>query len=405
MGQNDSWDYLTNFIKDNFDNFEEELEKPPLAVKIKRHPERPNLVIFRYSQYESDFTNPIVRCCRGSVYDIQDKDTVRPYLMPFFKFNNLGEGNADPINWKSTLYIREKLDGSLIKLLKEPDGNDLWTTNRSFDINAEVPELYPSETEENLKPPYTFASLRDYALRGHEDEVKNLPIGWSFMFELISPYNKIVVPYRETKLILLGCRDPERNEHTPEWAVESFKLSFETPKLYQFNTADEIISYCKSLETNEHEGVVVQDENFNRVKIKSEHYVSLFLLKGEDNFSDKRIFQAIKQGSIDDALAAWPEIGEKADEIKTQWINFQNDVKNLCNTGRTYYENCLKDTGELKEAKKRYAQYVMEKHKTFSSFLFEAIKENSNLDPLFEKIEYRELVDFWIPAIMEQAED
>ena len=87
MGQYDSWDYLTNFLKKNLNNFEEELAKAPYSVKVKRHPDRPNLVIFKYSQFESDFTNPVVRCCRGSVYDIREDGTVRPYLTPFFKFS------------------------------------------------------------------------------------------------------------------------------------------------------------------------------------------------------------------------------------------------------------------------------------------------------------------------------
>ena len=57
MGQYDSWDYLTNFIRKNPDTFEEELAKPPYSVKVKRLPDRPNLVMFKYSQFDSDFTN------------------------------------------------------------------------------------------------------------------------------------------------------------------------------------------------------------------------------------------------------------------------------------------------------------------------------------------------------------
>ena len=420
MGQYDSWDYLTGFIKKYPDSFEEELAKAPYAVKVKRHPKRPNLVMFRYSQFESDFTNPIVRCCRGSVYDISplpngtpisgdgEDIIVRPYLMPFFKFNNYGEKSADPIDWNSTLYVRDKLDGSLLKLLKEPGGSDLWTTNGSFDIHVEVPELFPAPTDENLPPPYTFASLRDYALRGHEEEVKRLPEGWTFMFELTSPYNKIIVPYRETKLTLLGCRDQQGLEHTPEWAAETFGLSFATPQIYQFKNIDEVIAYCKSVDTNDREGVVVQDGNFNRIKIKTEHYISLFYLKGDDHFSDSRVFEAIKQGSIDDALASWPEIGPRTDEITAEWTGFRSAIAALCGKASAYYENCRQecaaspvdnDPDGAKEAKKRYAGFVMGKCQPVSSFLFETIKETPDLERLFNKIEYKELKNYWIPAV------
>jgi len=398
MGQYDSWDYLTNFIKKYPDSFEEELAKPPYVIKVKRHPERSNLVMFKYSQFESDFANPVVRCCRGSVYDIRSDGTVKPYLMPFFKFSNYGEKGADPIDWNNTLYVRDKLDGSLLKLLKE-EGNDLWTTNGSFDIHADVPELLPAENDEKYPGPFTFAGLRNYALRGHEDEIKSLPIGWVFMFELTSPYNRIIVPYRETKLFLLGCRDPQGIEHTPEWAAENFGMSFSTPQIFKFKNINEIMEYCNSVKTNDREGVVVQDGNYNRVKIKTEHYCNLFHLKGDDHFSDERIFTAIKQGSIDDALAAWPEIIPRTEEITAEWINFRNAVNALCSKAVIFYQNCRNDCPDPKEAKKRYAMFVLEKYKDISSFLFETIKEDANTEILFNKIEYRELRNFWMPAI------
>ena len=307
--------------------------------------------------------------------------------------------------------MREKLDGSLIKLIKitEREGfhqgsHDLWTTNGSFDMDVEIPELYPIDTDENLPPPHTFASLRDYALRGHEDEIKRLPELWTFMFELTSPYNKIIVPYRETKLTLLGCRDPQGREHTPEWAVENFGLTFDTPKIYTLKNIDEVISYCKSIDTNDREGVVVQDGNFNRVKIKSTHYRNLYALKGEDHFSDERLFRAIKEEWIDDALAAWPEIKGRTDEIIAEWIDFRRKVALLCKKAEGYYQTCNSDfPDDPKEAKKRYALFVMGKLKPFSTFLFETIKEDGDIEPVFKKIEYKELKSHWIPE-MENAE-
>jgi len=399
MGQYDSWDYLTNFIKKYPDSFEEELAKPPYSVKVKRHAHRPNLVMFKYSQFESDFTNSVVRCCRGSVYDIREDGTVKPYLMPFFKFSNYGENGADPVNWHGILHVRDKLDGSLLKLLKEPEGGDLWTTNGSFDVHVEVPELLPAQNEEHLPPPYTFASLRDYALRGHEEEIKRLPTGWTFMFELTSPYNRIIVPYRETKLFFLGCRDPHGFEHTPEWAAKEFAMTFATPQIFHLKNLDEVIEYCHAVDSDDREGFVVQDENFNRVKVKTDYYRSLFYLKGEDHFSDERIFLAIKQGSIDDALVAWPELIPRTNEITAEWIGFRNSIAALCKKTADFYQQCRQKHEDPKIAKKYYAMYVMDKCQPVSSFLFEAIKENADLETLFNKIEYKELKSHWIPAV------
>jgi hypothetical protein len=400
MGQYDSWEYLTNFIQKHFSHFEEELAKPPFAVKVKRHPARPHLAMFKYQQFESDFSNPVVRCCRGSVYDIRADGTVKPYLMPFFKFTNYGEKGADPIDWDHGLYVRDKLDGSLLKLLKEPDGNDLWTTNGSFDVDIEAPEIYTVETGEDIPPPWTFAALRDYALRGHERELEHLPAGWTFMFELTSPYNRIIVPYSKTKLTFLGCRDEQGLEHTPEWAVKEFNISFETPGIFPLKNIDEVIAYCDSIDSNDREGVVVQDGNFNRIKIKCSRYRDLAFLKGEGHFSDEGIFLAIKNENIDDALAAWPEIGKRTDEIRNEWKEFREKMAKLCEKAASCYKICGAESGgDAKLAKKRYAQFVLDRYKPFSSYLFETIKENGDLEGLYNKIEYRELRSYWIPAI------
>jgi hypothetical protein len=398
MGQYDSWEYLSAFITKHRDTYADELAKPPYAVKAKPHPERPNLVLFKYSQFESDFSNPVVRCCRGSVYDI-GADTATPYLMPFFKFSNYGERGEDPIDWKGTLYVRDKLDGSLLKLLKEPGGGDLWTTNGSFDLDVEIPENYAAQTDEALTGPFTFASLRDYALRGHEKEIAALPEGWTFMFELTSPYNRIIVPYRVTRLTLLGCRDGGGREHTPEWAAKEFGLGFDTPAIYPLKNIDEVIAWCRSNNSADREGVVVQDAQFNRVKIKTEHYLSLFHIKGEDHFTDSGIFNGIKQGVIDDALAAWPEIRPRTEEIAGEWAGFIRAVEGLCKKAAAFYAECRNAKADPKEAKKAYAMFVLDKYKPFSTFLFEAIKENADLESIFNKIEYRDLKSYWLPAL------
>jgi hypothetical protein len=40
----------------------------------------------------------------------------------------------------------------------------------------------------------------------------------------------------------------------------------------------------------------------------------------------------------------------------------------------------------------------MGNYKTLSSFLFEGIKEPPDLESIYQKIEYKELKNFWIPA-------
>jgi hypothetical protein len=126
----------------------------------------------------------------------------------------------------------------------------------------------------------------------------------------------------------------------------------------------------------------------------------LFFLKGEDHFSDEKIFASIKQGSIDDALAAWPEIRPRTDEIIAEWISFRNSIGSLCAKAAAYYQRCKQDyADDPREAKKRYALFVMGNYKTLSTFLFEGIKTHPDLESIYQKIEYTELKNFWIPAV------
>src|SRR5574344_1742136 len=79
------------------ENWRELLAAKPYCIKIV---EEGNLVLFKYSQIDSDFFNPIVRECRGIILE---KDTWRVVAYPFKKFFNFGEAYADKIDWESAV--------------------------------------------------------------------------------------------------------------------------------------------------------------------------------------------------------------------------------------------------------------------------------------------------------------
>ena len=67
------------------ENWRELLAAKPYCIKIV---EEGNLVLFKYSQIDSDFFNPIVQECRGIILE---KDTWRVVAYAFRKFGNFGE--------------------------------------------------------------------------------------------------------------------------------------------------------------------------------------------------------------------------------------------------------------------------------------------------------------------------
>lgn len=56
------------------------------------------LVQLSYSQTESSMASPIVQECRGLILEL---DTWKVVSLPFFKFFNFGEGNAEDLDWST----------------------------------------------------------------------------------------------------------------------------------------------------------------------------------------------------------------------------------------------------------------------------------------------------------------
>src|ERR1035437_3276957 len=83
------------------------------AIKAKRHNTHNNLVLFKYSQIESDFSKRIVCESRGLILD--ESDEWKVISRSYNKFFNYGEGNAAEIDWNNCV-IQEKVDGSLMTI-------------------------------------------------------------------------------------------------------------------------------------------------------------------------------------------------------------------------------------------------------------------------------------------------
>jgi hypothetical protein len=395
MGSKDSIINLVNFVKDNED-WEDKLSKAPYFVKVKRHFQVPELTMFSYSQFESDFNNEIVRVCRGSVLWIdnhRDNQYIWPILVPFYKFGNFNESYADKINWDKC-QVQMKLDGSLIKVARRDNMNPrfLWTTNNSFDLDIEVPDCIPAYDEEKSKGAKTFHQLLNVALGKDRGWIENIPNGWTLMFELLSPRNRIIVKYKETELILLGGRNQTWQEIAPATIKEITKCPCNIPNVLPLHSLEQVTNYCDAINNYDEEGVVVCDCNYNRIKIKCAAYKSLKFLKGEDHFSDKGIYRAIKDGSIDDAISAWPEIKNRYEEI----LQEHNDLKELI--GKIYVFAHNKKSGfpcyDYITQQKQYAEWVKQHDPVVQSLLFECGKAVANCERYVNNFEYKEMVEY-----------
>jgi hypothetical protein len=309
---------IQDFIKNNKD-WEKILINPPYCINISRDRVfNHDLVLFKYDQQNADFNNPIVRECRGLILD---ENSFEKITVPFFKFGNYGESYCPTIDWSSS-YVGEKIDGSLIKIVNI-DNNLLISTNGTIDaFKATIANQPSCEAHsygelvlEALKTDnLTIDTLKPYILPNH-----------TYMFEITSPYNKVVVSWNETRLYFLGERDNITLEETYFNASPLTHL-FKTPRIYPLKSLYDCIEASNHLLANE-EGYVVCDKDFNRIKIKSPLYVSLHHMANNHIMTYERGLEIVRKNEIDEVLTYFPEFEKDLLKIKSDLANLLFNLK------------------------------------------------------------------------------
>ncbi|MFW5962331.1 MAG: RNA ligase [bacterium] len=282
---------LIKFIESH-NNWEEILQEEPYNLKIARDN---GFIIFNYG-INANFSIPLVREARGIIF-VEKTWKVAAYA--FDKFFNITDDFAPEINWK-TAKILEKIDGSLIKVWNY-EGEWKISTNRGID--AKKVDLYPMPTEK-IKTFYELFKKAsedklDYALLDSDN---------TYVFELISPHIKQVVPYQKNDIIHIGTRNNVTLEEI------DLNIGIEKPKEYKFNSCEEMIRAVKKLPYNE-EGYVVVDDNYNRVKVKSPAYIKAANLKNNSVITNKRILNMILNDNLNEFLLYFPEYEKRINEF------------------------------------------------------------------------------------------
>lgn len=294
---------VLDYIRTN-PNWEEDLAGAPYFVTTKWDG---NYFLLKYNQLDSDFHLPIVRECRGSIFR-KDGDDYICVCHPFDKFGNYGESYCPDIDWESAL-VQEKLDGSLIKLWY--DNGWHWSTNGTINAkDASLDNLYLRNYQELIDlivgPATDDPSFYDY-LEPHT----------TYMFELVSPYNKVVVHYAASRLVLIGARYNDEEYHSKALDAIAKHLGVERPRMYNIHSLSDAIAATKFMSKDE-EGFVVVDKNFNRVKVKSEEWLRAAHIRNNGVVTIKRILEAVDNGELDDMIAYCPEYDELIGDVTTQ---------------------------------------------------------------------------------------
>ena len=379
---------VQQFIEQHSD-WEKLLQEKPYCMTISRDKMfGRNLVMLKYSQIDSDFKNEIVRECRGLILD---EDTFEPVCVPFFKFGNYGESYCPEIDWKSC-WVGEKLDGSLIKIVRI--GNDLlWSTNGTIDaFKAPLAEQIGCLAKSFGELAWLAIVDNWRAANGHDRNVcvdPDVVNGWlrnlleeghTYMFELTSPYNKVVVSWHETKLNFLGVRDNSTLQET-YFSDHMLNKIFNVPKVFPLKSIDDCVKAAEKLDCN-NEGFVVCDKNFNRVKVKSPTYVALHHMRNNGVLSYARGIEIVRGNELDEVLTYFPEFAEHLQKTKADYEAFVAELMDaqakldawIASNGFAAQKWLIQSGGEKR---KDLAIWIMSNVKKFSGFAFGYVDEKT----------------------------
>ena len=334
---------IQSFIKSNPNIWEDLLTSSPYFISVSRdHVCNRNLMLLKYSQLDTIWNKAgkIAREARGIVLD---EDTLEVVNYGFDKFFNSGEPYADKIDaisMKSTT----KIDGSILKIRLFKDGELLISTNGTIDAFKA-----PVASQPNCKFDSFGGIVKNVIVNkfGSLDQFKtHLDSDKTYIFEMVSPWTRVVTPYHENDMYLIGCRslDPSKSYgEIPFWECPLAKF-FKTPEILDFSSIGKCLEYAQTLDWTS-EGFVVVDKNFHRVKVKNAAWLSVHHLCQNHIMSYRRALEIVKANEIDEVVAYFPEFKDALLKVKDDYFGL---IRRLDDAWNRYLETST-DLGSRKD--------------------------------------------------------
>lgn len=244
-------------LYDLLDTFVLEAHIAARNVREQAHPTLP-LRILNYTE-QCAYTNAwddVTKACRGLIYDAETLEVV---ARPFPKFFNHGQPGAPELDLEARAVVTEKMDGSLGILY--PDGDSYAIATRGSFTSEQA--IHATET---LRTMYADWCSHPTAYVGPLD-------GWTYLFEIIYPTNRVVCDYGQMDdLVLLSVLSNDEG-------VEGSPRFWPGPRVSEHPYASLAEALAAAPRPNA-EGLVVtllDDNGFTvgRVKIKQDDYVAL----------------------------------------------------------------------------------------------------------------------------------
>jgi len=252
------------------------------------------VVTFEYflCNYEK-FINPLIKRpevhgldMRGVTFVFNKDGSLFKRFFMLKKFFNLDQVESTQyylIKDKKIRSVTDKADGSLVAFMYLPDESIFCKTIAGFDNDQSIAGMDIFEKDTNIN--FTVKAL--------------LFAGYTPLFEYVSYNNRIVLKYNKADLILIGYRNNNTGQYIPGYRENNFECS--VTEYFTDVTLDELIEKAKVEEDKE--GWVVEFDDTEMIKIKTEWYFNLHGIRTENVFREDWVIQNYLDGKLDDILA------------------------------------------------------------------------------------------------------
>jgi RNA ligase len=318
------------------------------------HPSLP-LTIWNYTekvQYEN-LWDEVTLMCRGLVTDYKGNIIARP----FKKFFNIEEGKYTPTE---NFEVYEKMDGSL-GIVFCYEGEWRVATRGSFTSEQAIKgaEILGKYDTDLLSPGYTY------------------------LFEIIYPDNRIVVDYGNSeRMVMLACIDCSSDGIESDIHIPYYMDNFTVVKKYD-GVKD--FKELKTMVKDDQEGFIVKFTNGDRIKIKGVEYLRLHKIM--TNMSTTAVWECLKNGDDIETL-----LKDVPDEFYKKIKSYVGDLK------YSHYQ-ISERAGKLHDGfrygkygdvdpeptKKEFAEFVFKQEKVLHPVMF-AMWDKKNYEEIIWRI-------------------
>lgn len=325
-------------------------------VSSRQHPTLP-LTILNYTaqaQYTGCWNDCTIQC-RGLIIDADGEIISRP----FPKFFNLAE-HAPSEFADHDFLIHEKLDGSL-GILYVYDGQKGIATRGSFE---------------------SLQAIKGTRLLEESDLFVPLD-GYTYLFEIVYPENRIVVDYGDLEALIFLCAIHNDSGAT----VFEFGEPYDWPgqRAERYDSSVDFSLVASELVRENAEGFVLYFPGLNRrVKVKFDEYVRLHRIL--TNCSSKTIWQVLSSGdsldlileNVPDEFYSW--VRQVESDLTAQFDEIKRDAE-------AKFNQIVASFGDLATARSWRREFAIEalKHKN-NSLIFALLDGKDISEAIWKQI-------------------